>query len=337
MRIKKYKQIISIIFIMVLCLSLSVTVSAKADPRTVNIGGGVFGVRFRTDGVTVAGLEEIKLPSGNVCPARDAGLSEGDLITAVNGKKVTSSADVIDKIAASDGDAINVTYKRGGAERTVEITPVKDEKGNWRAGMWIRDSAAGIGTMTYYDSDTGEFGGLGHGICSSETGELIPLSDGVVTDVSISDIERGAAGAPGEIHGFFASGKLGELTKNTRTGVYGILRRDPSVTGEKIEVADKKDVKAGEVRIRCTLENGKTDEYCAVISDIDLDRGETKNFVITVTDERLIEKTGGIIQGMSGSPIVQNGKLIGAVTHVMINDPTKGYGIFIGNMLDAAE
>lgn len=334
MRIKKYKQSLGVVLLVILCLSMSVTAEA-AGGRQVCVGGMPFGVRFHTDGVTVAELEDVSAEGGKCCPARYSGLAKGDLIVAVNGERVSTSQRIIEYIESSGGEAIEISYRRGGSDHKVKLTPVKDDNGVYRAGMWIRDSAAGIGTITYYDPDSGEFAGLGHGICNAETGELIPLYDGVVTEVSLCGINRGAAGAPGELKGFFGARTIGEIRENTSTGVYGVLKKLPQARGDLIETADKKDIHKGCVTIRCTLADGETKDYEAEISEINMKRGENKNFIVTVTDAELLEKTGGIVQGMSGSPIIQDGNLIGAVTHVMINDPTRGYGIFIENMMDA--
>ena len=346
MRTKKYKSaggIGTVLCMIIICLTAAV--SASADyyteasaapavmmPEQVYIGGMPFGVRFFTEGVIIAGLEDVKSNGGDVCPAKDAGLMPKDVIMKINGESATSSEMVIGAITSSGGNKIKLTYKRGGSEHEAVITPVAGDDGIYRAGMWIRDNAAGIGTVTYYNGDSGEFAGLGHGICDTETGELMPLSKGIVTNVSLCGINRGKAGAPGELKGYFNNKDIGTLTKNTRCGVYGILTRMPQ-RGELIDVAGRGSVKAGDVKIRCTLHDGETREYDAVISEINKKSEDNKSFIITVTDRSLIEATGGIVQGMSGSPIIQNGALIGAVTHVMINDPTRGYGIFIENMM----
>ncbi len=334
MRINKsMKKVSLVLFLAALIISMTLTAEAAAETR-VTVGGMPFGVRFHTDGVTVAGFETVKTESGDVCPAKDAGLLSGDVILEINGEKVSSAEDLAGKISAS-ANGITVTYRRGSATHKAKLTPVRDLEGKTRAGMWIRDVAAGIGTVTFYDEKSGRFGGLGHGICNSETGELLPLSHGTVTEVTLCGINRGTAGAPGELKGYFGIEKIGEVTKNERTGIYGVLTKLPR-GGETVAVAKKSRVKEGEVTIRCTLSDGEMRDYKATISDIDRSGGECKNFIITVTDEELLCRTGGIVQGMSGSPILQDGKLIGAVTHVLVNDPTRGYGIFIENMLDKA-
>ncbi len=309
---------------------LSVTVSA-ADGLCA--GGMPFGVRFQTDGIIVEKVENVDTGRGAACPAKDAGISPGDLILSANGERIASAEALTSAIADSRGDEIKLTFRRGGEERTVKLTPVKDNNGVYRAGMWVRDSAAGIGTVTFYDPETGRFAGLGHGICDSGSGELIPLVTGRVTDVTIFGVERGVAGTPGELKGYFGAHEIGTICKNSATGVYGTFSDVPD-GGQTVEIAHRADVKSGSVTIRCTLADGETRDYAAVISEIDRDSRGSKSFVITITDKELISRTGGIVQGMSGSPVFQDGVLIGAVTHVMINDPTRGYGIFIENMLE---
>ena len=320
---------IAVILIVIICLSVSVS---AAD---LCAGGMPFGVRFKTEGVTVAGLGDVITEKGAVCPARDAGLQPKDTLISIGGKRISASDELVKIISESGGKPIEVKYSRGGTEFSTKLTPACDKSGVYRAGMWVRDSAAGIGTVTFYDPETGTFAGLGHGICDSETGELIPLSSGRVTDVSIFGIERGVAGTPGELKGCFGTREIGTVEMNTDTGVYGKLTAMPK-NGELFEIACRDDVHAGEVSIRCTLADGDMRDYKAVISEINRQSRDNKSFIITVTDDTLIERTGGIVQGMSGSPIIQDGKLIGAVTHVMINDPTRGYGIFIENMIDNA-
>ena len=201
----------------------------------------------------------------------------------------------------------------------------------------MRDSTAGIGTITYYNPNTGEFAGLGHGICDVDTGELMPLLSGVVVDVNINDIIKGKSGEPGELKGSFSSVKTGEIYKNSGLGVFGKLNSTPDSIKSPMKAAGREEVTEGDAVILVNPDGKGIREYSVNLSKIDKYSDGTKCFVIEVTDKELISLTGGIVQGMSGSPILQNGKLIGAVTHVLVNDPTKGYGIFIENMLSEAE
>ena len=302
-------------------------------------GGIPFGVKFYTDGIIVIGFSDIEQEGRRRNPAYDAGLRVKDMITSVNGKKLIGASELTKLVESSKGAPIEVTYVRGGKSYTTKVTPQYSvAEGRYKSGLWVRDSGAGIGTVTYIDPETLSFGGLGHGICDGETGELIPMDRGNVMDVRINGITKGTPGAPGEIKGYFNSGKTGTLISNTACGVYGVLGRLPSGLPEPpMPVGDRNEIAEGDAYIRCTLDDGGSQKYSIRISDINRDATGNKCFTITVTDKALIDKTGGIVQGMSGSPIIQNGKLVGAVTHVLINDPTTGYGIFIENMLNAAQ
>lgn len=328
------------------CTSLSVDTRlfGVVPLKTVNVdvykdislypGGMPFGVKLYTDGVIVAGVTAVETEKGKKTPASDCGIKSGDIITAVNSKAVTSTDEVSSAIEQSGGNSLVFTVKRGSKVINLEMTPVFSKQDNsYRGGLWLRDSTAGIGTVTFICGENGYFGGLGHGICDVDTGELMPLRKGTVVDVTIKGITKGLAGTPGELRGSFAPGKIGALTDNTACGVYGVLSELPNLEHSKpLKIGLKEEVTAGEAEIYCTVGN-EIGKYSAEIVKIVNRNGEQKNFVIKITDKRLLEATGGIVQGMSGSPIVQNGKLVGAVTHVLVNDPTKGYGIFIENML----
>lgn len=302
-------------------------------------GGMTFGVRLHTNGVMLVGMTDVTTENGSARPAYDAGLRINDLITKINGSPVTDVDEVIEKITGSEGKPVSVTVLRDGSELSFEITPIySPTDDDYKAGIWIRDSAAGIGTVTYINPADNSFAGLGHGITDVDTGSLMPMLDGTVSDVTISGITKGRAGFPGEIMGYFSSEKEGSLYGNTRTGIYGKFSSLPaSITsalgGKPMPIALKSEVKAGPAIIYSTDGKNGVASYDVKISDINKNDSEFKNFIIEVTDPDLIELTGGIIQGMSGSPVIQNGHIIGAVTHVMINNPEKGYGIFIENML----
>ena len=297
-------------------------------------GGTSFGVRLLGEGVCVVGLSDVTVGGKNISPAASAGLLPKDLIVEVDGVRVRTVQDFKSAIAASEGRAVSLLCKRGGESFSVSVTPVKDETGHYTVGMWVRDSASGIGTITFVDPKTGAFGALGHGICDGESGELLPLSRGIVTDAVVTGIEKGKKGAPGELKGYLKGEKKGVLNKNTGCGIFGYFADAPD--GDAIPIALSQKVHTGEAIVRCTLDDGKMGDYKIEITEIH-GHSENKSFTVKVTDEALLAKTGGIVQGMSGSPIIQDGKLIGAVTHVLINDPTTGYGIFIENMLAAAQ
>ena len=312
------------------------TVSVSVWKKTLLYPGGMpFGVKFFTDGVLVVGFAEMSGSEQN--PAYASGLRLRDVITKINGKSITSAQELTELVEKSGGASINITYERSGKEQKTELKPFySKEEGKYKAGVFVRDSGAGIGTVTYIIPETGAFAGLGHGICDGETGAIIPIKRGTVSDVVINGIVKGDVGAPGEIKGYFKSGKTGTMLKNTDCGVYGMFAPCPSNI-EPLEIGLKSEIQDGEAYILCTLdENSGIQKYSINISNINRNAEAGKCFTVKITDPTLLAKTGGIVQGMSGSPIIQNGKLVGAVTYVLVNDPTTGYGIFIENMLDAA-
>ena len=317
----------------ILSMTKAIPVSAAGlnDEKTLIPGGMVFGVRFFTDGVLVVGI-----PDGSESPAYAAGVRVNDVILKVDGNPIKDAEGLSRAVDAAGGKAVELTYRRNGREFTASVTPRLEESG-YKTGIWVRDSGAGIGTVTFIDPKTGLFGGLGHGICDSDTGKPMPLGRGVLLDVSIGGIKKGTAGDPGEIRGSFKQGKLGAVTGNTDCGIFGIYSEIPKSLYGAIPIAHKDEVRGGAATILCTLEDGVTREYKAELCSIDPTATGGRCFTVKITDPELIRQTGGIVQGMSGSPIIQNGKLVGAVTHVLVGDPTRGYGIFIENMLAAAE
>lgn len=300
--------------------------------------GDIFGVKFFTKGVIIIGTTDVESSDGFVNPAQIAGLSKNDIITKVNGHEINTVEALAKVIEDSAGKALNVEYTSAGETHTCKLTPVLSKADNkYKSGIWVRDSTAGIGTVTYYNPETGCFAGLGHGICDVDTGELMPLLRGIVVDVSISEVVKGKSGIPGELKGIFSHQKKGTLIGNTKAGVYGILDSAPASCSAAVSVAGREEVKEGPAVILSNPDGKGVKEYDIVLSKVNRHSDGTKCFVVEITDTELLELTGGIVQGMSGSPIIQNGKLIGAVTHVLVNDPTKGYGIFIENMLEAAQ
>lgn len=311
-----------------------VSVSIQAAKK-VRLCGTVFGVKMYSDGVMVVGLSDFAANTGSVNPAKSAGINEGDVIKSVNGTNVYTNKDFSEIIKNSHG-AINIELvDKDGKTKNVSLTPqysVTDKC--LKTGMWVRDSAAGIGTLTYVDCENMSFGGLGHGICDSDTQSIVPVHGGDIVEAQITAVRRGVKGAAGEIRGYLLSDKLGEIKSNTVCGAFGKYT-DSLPEGKNYEVALKQEIKTGKAQILCTLESsGKPEFYDIEINKINYSGNEpAKNMIITVTDKELIKKTGGIVQGMSGSPIVQNGKFVGAVTHVFVNDPTCGYAIFAENMI----
>ncbi len=309
------------------------------DRAVLYPGGMAFGVKLYTKGVIVVGLSDVVSDDGSTSnPASDAGIRIKDIITEINGKEVNSAAQVSAAIEECNGSAVTIKLMRGENECNFTLRPVySSSDGKYKAGIWIRDSTAGIGTVTYIDPSSGAFAGLGHGICDIDTEELMPLLKGSVVNVTVSGITKGIKGTPGELKGFFGTANIGTLSANTGTGVYGKIDSIPqSLASNAIPIALKSEVKEGEAFIYCTLDDNKVNQYSVNIERICDMNSQTKNFIVEVTDPALLQATGGIVQGMSGSPIIQDGRIIGAVTHVLVNDPTRGYGIFIENMLEAA-
>jgi stage IV sporulation protein B len=317
----------------------STRVSAKRGSEIMLYPGGMpFGVKFITEGVLVVGFCDVKNQNSVSNPSLEAGLKQGDIILKIDGQTVSAATELLDIIEKSNGRALSLVCSRDGKEYTTRLTPAfSGEEGCYKSGIYVRDSGAGIGTVTFIVPESNEFAGLGHGICDSNTGELIPMQRGSVVNVTINGVVKGLPGTPGEVKGYFSSGKTGSLLGNTECGVYGVLvSRPSSVPSSPMPIGRRNDLKEGKAHIWCTLDEGAPQRYEIEIRDIKRDSTSNKCFTIKVTDEELISKTGGIIQGMSGSPIIQNGKLVGAVTHVLINDASTGYGIFIENMLNAA-
>ena len=303
----------------------------------VTVGGMPFGVRFFTDGVTVVGFCDVETEKGQVNPAAVAGLRAKDVILAVGGETLSGASDLTERIEASRGKPLSLVCRRGGKEFKTTLTPAYcPAEARYKTGIWVRDSGAGIGTVTFILPETGAFAGLGHGICDADTGALIPMKRGTVSNVTISSVVKGEAGSPGELKGYFNAGKTGALLGNGTCGVWGVFSELPRGASETVPVGLCDDLCEGDAYILSTLDNNKIERYDVKISDINRDAKGSKCFRVSVTDPDLLARSGGIVQGMSGSPIIQNGKLVGAVTHVLINGPTTGYGIFIENMLNAA-
>ena len=295
--------------------------------------GETLGLKLLGDGVSVVGTASVKTKDGECSPAVLAGLMPNDVILKVGSTPIKTVAALTAIIESSGGKPLSITCRRGQEELSLTLTPVRAESdGKYKSGMYVKDVSSGIGTVTFIDPKTGEFGALGHGICDRESGALAPASRGIVTDAVVTGVVKGQKGTPGELRGYLKSTKRGTLLKNTECGVFGALT---DFEGEAIPIALSSEVKIGKATLRTALDCGKAQEYEIEITEIK--NGPTKSFTVRVTDPALLDKTGGIVQGMSGSPIIQNGKLVGAVTHVMVANPTEGYGIFIENMLNAAE
>lgn len=313
-----------------------VTTGARAAAEPVNelvAVGQPIGVKLFSDGVLVIGL------SDGENAARRAGIKEGDIITALGGVEVDTIEELQSELNEAGAQKTAVTLRRGSRVLTVSALPEESGDGTYRLGAWVRDSMAGIGTMTFYDPQSGTFGALGHGVTDVDTGKLLPLDHGSIMHASVKAVKKGESGAPGELKGEFdLTRDCGTLCANTDCGIFGTLAAEDAaaITGKLLPLAAKSEVKTGKATILATVSGSEAREYAVEIEKICTTSGATRNFLLHVTDEALLACTGGVVQGISGSPVIQDGRLIGAVTHVLVDDPTRGYGIFIENMLDAA-
>ena len=302
--------------------------------RYVALSGESFGIKIFTKGVMVVGMSDVKSDKGNINPAKNAGLKIGDIILKANGKEVNSNTELSEAINISGGKELKMTVKRDDDIFTTKFKPVlSSDTGTYKAGLWVRDSTAGLGTMTFYSTVNGAFAGLGHGIVDVDTGILLPINSGEIVKTEILSVTKSKKGSAGEICGAFTGETLGTLTENSSCGLYGYYK-DFEQSENLILIANKQDVKTGNAKIYTTLDNGEPKYYDCVIERVDYTNSEQKNLLVRINDERLIEKTGGIVQGMSGSPIIQNGQLVGALTNVFVNDPEKGYAVFAEEMYD---
>lgn len=308
----------------------------SVEQPTLIVGGNPFGIKIITEGVMVIGVTTVDTCNGEISPAESCGIEEGDIILSINGTKITSNETLQDAIMRSQGNKVNVTVKRGNTTQNVILSPVYSlSEASYKAGMWVRDSSAGIGTITFYDPVTKSFGGLGHPVCDSDTGTILPIHSGEVVAVTISGYKKGESGKPGELIGsFISSMSTGNLIMNNQSGVFGTLDSAPNLSSP-VPLGYRQEIKQGKATILTTIKGNSPKQYEIEIERIDLKSDElSKNMIIKVTDKELLEQTGGILQGMSGSPIIQNGKIVGAVTHVFVNDPTRGYAIFADIMYD---
>lgn len=322
--------------LLLLCTAFLVLSATAFAKKEVYIGGFPFGIKMKTDGVYVSGVGEVESNVGKVSPAKTAGMREGDLIISMDGKKLTKADEVADIIGNSDGKMIETELKRGDRIIKTNLVPAKTKDGEYKTGLFIKDSASGIGTVTFVTEDGKSFGGLGHGVTDRSTAGILPLGSGSVHNAEIVDVTKGEKDIPGELRGIIDHKKSGELFGNTEMGVFG--KFDEKCEGlKKVEVASSGEIKKGKCTIYSCLKGKVPSELEGEIVEIVDKNAKTKNFIVRLTDKACLEKTGGIVQGMSGSPIVQNGKLVGAVTHVLMRDQTSGYGIFIENMLAEAE
>lgn len=313
-----------------------VNVDVVPKTKVIPIGTAI-GMKLYTKGVLVVGMSQIKDANDEKKrPYENSGIEQGDTIIAINNNEVSNTNELIEEVNNSNGNAITVKYEKNNETLETSITPVKS--GNeYKLGLWVRDAAAGVGTLTFYEPNTNLFMALGHGISDIDTEKIVDIASGELITASILTIKKGVKGTPGEIRGTIENGNnIGKIGKNTNLGVYGTVTNKNylDISGmEEMEVATRSEIQEGKAQIICQLDNNGRKTYEIEIEKIYLaNNTDNKSMLIKVTDKELLEKTGGIIQGMSGAPVIQNGKFVGAVTNVLVNDPTQGYAIF-GDMM----
>lgn len=312
----------------------SITVNVIPKTRVIPLGNSI-GLKLYTEGVLIVGLSEIN----GIKPYENTDIQEGDRIVYINNTKIESTDDLVETVNSSQGKEIQIRYikEENEEEKTVSITPVKANDNEYKLGLWVRDAAAGVATATFYEPSSGYFGSLGHGITDIDTGDLVTIANGELVNSNIVSIKKGEKGNPGEIRGSIeGQSKLGDVYTNTSFGVFGKITSVArlNITEDEMEVLPRNKIKTGKAQIICELDKGNKKYYDIEIEKIYTSNNkDNKSMLIKVTDEELLEKTGGIIQGMSGSPIIQDGKFVGAVTHVLVNDSTTGYAVFADMML----
>ena len=302
--------------------------------------GNTIGVKIFTQGALIVGTSKVDGLNGKVYePYKVAGLKQGDYIIEIENQKIINVTDVVEYMENYKGENISIKINRNNSIISTRIQPVKGYKDNkYKMGLWLRDSTAGIGTMTFYDPDTKVFGALGHGIADVDTGNIMNIQKGEILYSNIVSVKRGLKGSPGELRGMFIDnkGSLGQILDNCECGIFGIVNNEGNIVPQNkpMPIALRSQIKEGPAQIISNISGKSTNVYNIEIQKIYRNSlSSSKSMVIKITDERLLNYTGGIVQGMSGSPIIQNGRLVGAVTHVLVNDPTRGYGVFIEWMI----
>lgn len=298
-------------------------------------GGEAFGLRLFTDGVLVTQISSVDAADGSVTPAKKPGIRQGDIIRELDGVRVTSNAQLARLVRDSKGKKMKVIFYRNGNKKSGVISPVLSKDGQYHIGIWVRDSTAGVGTVTFTDPVSGVLAGLGHAICDSDTGGVMPVREGEIVHAEVRGCIKGTSGTPGELCGFFQNEVIGPVQLNCSSGIYGTVNAVPE-TAQRVPVALTSEVTTGAAQIISTVDSSGPQRFNIEISRFFRSESSEKNMIIRITDKRLLEKTGGIVQGMSGSPILQNGRLVGAVTHVFVNDPEQGYAIFAESMMKTA-
>ena len=333
---RTFKLIITVISVVLFFAQINdvqPVIAGSTDGKYVALGGEPFGIRMFSKGVVVIDAEATLLGSDIPSPAKIADIRKNDVILTVNGTDVNSNEKLAEIINEFGGDILVFEIKRENNTIFKEIKPQCDSQGIYRIGLWVKDSAAGIGTITYYDAGNNTFGALGHGICEAETGVLMPINYGEIAKAEINSITKSKNGQVGSLNGHFLNENIGTANLNTEYGVFGTSQFTADL--EFIETATKSEVRTGKAQIYCTVDDNNKEAYDIKIRRLNVNFEDI--MLIEITDKDLIDITGGIVQGMSGSPIVQDGKLVGAVSHVLVNNVKCGYGVYIENMLEENE
>lgn len=306
------------------------------NERMLIPGGMVFGVKLITDGILVTGLSDIDTAYGSISPAKMAGLTLSDAILSINGITTNSVEEVTKLVNLSQGKTVLLEVLRGDDQIEIEVDPVYSSKDDqYKIGVYLRDSTMGIGTVTFIDPKSRTFSGLGHGIYDLDTGVLLSIKSSIIADATVDDVVKGVPEFPGELKGKFKE-SIGIAMSNTHSGIFGVLDKGFNIDKRNLlPIGLRQDVKEGRASIISMVNSKGAQEYEIEIIKIYKNSDIAKNFLLKITDSRLLEETGGIVQGMSGSPIIQDGKIIGALTHVLVGDPSKGYGVFLDNILSA--
>ncbi len=326
-KIKLVTIILAVIFSFSICI-----IPTQAKTAEVIIGGETFGLKLYCKGVMVIRLEKFRSGKDTVCPAKDSGIQVNDIITEANNNKIKNNEQLSEIIKSSKGKTVTLTVLRNDIEMLKKINAEKNENGDYYSGMWIRDSCAGLGTISYYNPKNMTYGALGHGICDIESGGLMESDSGEIQKAKITSVTKSTNHGIGTLNGYFTDEKIGTINKNSPLGIYGKLTSIPNKS--KMQVAAANEIKTGKAYIYSTIEGQTPKKYSVKIVEIcNTDTNSNRNLIVKITDKKLIKKVNGIVQGMSGSPIVQKNKLVGALTHVFLDDSTMGYAVLGENML----
>lgn len=320
-----------------LLVCLLIPCTAQAAQRELVPLGIPVGVRMTADGVVVSGMTVVDSAAGEICPGKEAGLETGDILQTAAGTSISSSEQLAQLVKEGNGVSIVLTGLRGSTEISVTIQPVQSKSdGTYQLGLLVRDSMAGIGTLTYVDPETGSFGALGHPVSDVDSGALLPLATGSIVPATVIGVVAGVSGTPGELVGTYEFSKeIGQLNDNTAYGIFGVLTDDTLYrSAQAVPAAEADEIHTGAAEIFTCISGDTPVLYDISIEKVSLDAEDGRSLSIEVTDPELLKETGGIVPGMSGSPVLQDGKLVGAVTHVLVNNPARGFAVSIDKMLE---